>query len=77
VVYFSKGVIRMTKGYEQRKEANERYLATQDEFKIRAPKGTKDRWKAAAESEGLSLQKFIISAVEAAVEAHTHKSAGH
>lgn len=56
----------MSKGYEQRKAANERYLATQDEIKIRVPKGTKERWRAAAEEAGLSLQKFIIAAVEAA-----------
>lgn len=56
----------MTKHYEQRKTANERYLATQDEIKVRVPKGTKDRWRAAAEEAGLSLQKFIIAAVEAA-----------
>ena len=57
----------MTKGYEQRKEANERYLATQDEIKIRVPKGTKEVWKAAAGTT--SLQKFIIAAVEAAINA--------
>ena len=57
----------MSKNYEQRKAANERYLATQDEIKVRVPKGTKDRWRAAAEEAGLSLQKFIIAAVEAAV----------
>lgn len=66
----------MTKAYEQRKEANERYLATQDEIKIRAPKGTKDRWRAAAGVEGLSLQKFVIAAVEAAVEAQDKAKAG-
>jgi len=55
----------VTKHYEQRKNANERYLATQDEIKVRVPKGTKDLWKAAADEAGLSLQKFIIAAVEA------------
>ncbi len=57
----------MTKSYEMRKESNERYLATQDEIKIRVPKGTKDIWKAAAGE--LSLQKFIIASVEAAINA--------
>lgn len=38
-----------------------------DEIKVRPPKGTKDRWKAAAEAEGKSLQQFIIDAVEAAL----------
>lgn len=40
-----------------------------DQITIRPKKGTKDRWRAAAEAEGLSLQQFIISAVEAAVAA--------
>lgn len=56
----------MTKGYDQRKNANARYLATQDEIKVRAPKGTKDRWKAAAADAGVSLQRFVIDAVNAA-----------
>jgi len=54
----------VSKGYEQRKASNERYLATQDEMKIRVPKGIKDVWRAAAEQSGMSLQKFIIAAVE-------------
>lgn len=62
----------MTKNYEQRKNANERYLATQDDIKIRVPKGTKDRWKAAAEAAGApSLQRFIIDAVESAIKSKT------
>lgn len=40
-----------------------------DEIKVRPQKGTKDRWRAAAEAEGKSLQQFIIDAVEAAVAA--------
>lgn len=38
-----------------------------DEIKVRPPKGTKDRWKAYADSKGLSLQKFIITSVEATI----------
>lgn len=66
----------MTKSYDQRKEANERYLATQDEMKIRVPKGTKDRWKAYAESAGFSLQKFIIEAVESFIVSKDSERAG-
>lgn len=40
-----------------------------DEIKVRPKKGTKDRWRAAADAEGKSLQQFIIDAVEAAVAA--------
>lgn len=35
-----------------------------DEVKVRPPKGTKDRWRAAAERAGVSLQQYIIQAVE-------------
>ena len=31
----------MTKGYEERKEANKRYLEKLDEIKVRVPKGRK------------------------------------
>ena len=44
-----------------------------DEIKIRPPQGTKDRWRAAANAAGISLQRFIIEAVEAAVEAQKDK----
>lgn len=35
-----------------------------DEVRVRPPKGTKERWRAAAEKRGQSLQRFIIEAVE-------------
>lgn len=38
-----------------------------DEIKVRPPKGTKERWRAAAEASGKSLQQFIIDAVESAI----------
>jgi uncharacterized protein (DUF1778 family) len=66
----------MTKGYEQRKEANERYLAKQDDIKIRAPKGTKELWKAAADAAGVSMNQFVRDAVDAAISAQESKSAG-
>ena len=54
----------MTKHYEQRKEANKRYLATLDEIRIRLPKGHKDLIKAAAERSGESVNAFIVRAIE-------------
>lgn len=39
-----------------------------DEIKIRPPKGTKDRWRAAAEAAGVSMQQYIIAAVEATIQ---------
>ena len=40
-----------------------------DEIKVRPPKGTKDRWREAADAKGVSLTQFIIDAVEAALAA--------
>lgn len=56
----------MTKGYEQRKNANERYLATQDAITIRVSKesGMKDAIRAHAESNGESVQAFILRAIQ-------------
>lgn len=36
-----------------------------DRIEVKPVKGSKDRWKAAADAEGKSLQQFIIDAVEA------------
>ena len=37
-----------------------------DEIKIRPPQGTKALWRAAADAAGISMQRFIIDAVNAA-----------
>lgn len=58
----------MTKLYEQRKASNEKYLATLDEIKIRAPKGKKDIIKAHAESKGESVNAFINRAIDETME---------
>lgn len=53
---------------EAQKNATMKYLKEKtDDIRVRAPKGTKDRWRAAAEAEGKSLQAFIMAAVEAAI----------
>lgn len=55
---------------EKQKEYIRRHQAEKlDEIKVRPPRGTKARWRAAADSLGVSLQRFIIDAVEAAVAA--------
>ena len=36
-----------------------------DRIEVKPEKGTKDRWRAAADAEGKSLQQFIIDTVEA------------
>lgn len=58
----------MTKGYEQRKKSNEKYLSTLDEIKVRMPKGEKDKIKAHAESMGESVNGFINRAIENQME---------
>lgn len=62
--------IAMTKGYEQRKQANEKYLATQDRITIRVPKEgcLKETIQAHAESMGESVQAFIIRSITAQIE---------
>lgn len=44
-----------------------------DDIRLRLPKGTKARWKAAAEAAGVSMTKFVQDAVEAAVVAQNDK----
>lgn len=58
----------MTKGYEQRKKSNEKYLATLDEIKVRVPKGAKETIKSHAESRGESVNGFINRAINETVE---------
>lgn len=54
---------------EAQKKASMKYLKEKtDSIQIRAPKGTKDRWKAAAESRGKSLNQLIIDTVEAEIQ---------
>lgn len=59
----------MTKHYEQRKEANARYLAKLDEIRIRLPKGQKEAIKAHADSMGESVNAFINRAIQGQIEA--------
>ena len=53
----------MTKHYEQRKEANKRYLEKQDELKIRVPKGQKATIQAAADKAGESVNQYTQGAL--------------
>lgn len=59
---------------EAQKAASIKYLKEKtDDVRIRVPKGTKDVWRAAAEKKGVSLQQFVIDAVEAALATHGEK----
>ena len=47
--------------YERNKNAIKKYIAEKtDDIRVRAPKGTKEEWKAYAESKGVSLNALII-----------------
>lgn len=39
-----------------------------DRVTVRPPKGTKDRWREAANRQGQSLQQYIIGAVEERIQ---------
>ncbi len=69
----------MSKGYEQRKAANERYLATQDRIVIRVSKedGLKETITAHADSRGESMQAFILRAILCQMERDREEDAGH
>jgi len=59
----------MTKGYEQRKEANKRYLAKLAEIRIRmADDGRKETIKAAADAAGQSVNAYILQAIEERIQ---------
>lgn len=66
----------MTKGYEERKAANERYLATQERIVIRVPKegGLKEAIQAHADARGESMQAFILRAILAQMERDKQES---
>ena len=69
----------MSKGYEQRKASNERYLATQDRIVIRVPKedGLKETITAHADSRGESMQAFILRAILSQMERDREEEGGH
>ena len=50
---------------DAQKRASIKYLKeSTDDIRIRAKKGTKDKWKEAAAKHGKSLNQFIIDCVE-------------
>lgn len=71
---------------EAQKKATKKYLDGLDEIRIRAPKGTKERWKDAASICGKSMNQAVVDAVEAALmgpaagdrpEGHQEPQEGH
>ena len=66
----------MTKHYEQRKEANKRYLEKLDSLTLRMQMGKKDKIKAHAESMGESVNGFINRAIDETMERDSTKPEG-
>lgn len=66
----------MTKHYEQRKAANERYLSNQDKIMIRMPKesGLKEAIQAHADACGESVNAFLLRAAMEAMEREKGKA---
>lgn len=53
---------------EAQKRATMKYLSEKtDSIQIRTPKGTKNRWRAAATARGKSLNQFIVDTIEAEI----------
>ena len=54
---------------DAQKKASIKYLKEKtDSIQIRTPKGTKERWRAAATASEKSLNQFIADAVECEIE---------
>lgn len=58
---------------EAQKKASVKYLEKLDEVRVRAEKGTKNRWRNAAASRGKSLNQFVVDAVENEISVGTGK----
>jgi len=54
---------------DAQKKASIKYLKEKtDSIQIRTPKGTKEKWRAAAAASKKSLNQFIVDAVECEIE---------
>lgn len=59
---------------DAKREGNKRYLAGQDDIKIRVPKGRREELKEIAKDKfNMSLQAFILSAVNEKIEREAGK----
>lgn len=54
---------------EAQKKASMKYLSEKtDDIRLRVPRGTKERFKKAAEHYDLSMTQFVLAAVEEKIE---------
>lgn len=52
------------------KKAVKKYQSEQDHMKTHLPKGSKERYKQAAENDGKSLNAMVITAIEEYITNH-------
>ena len=62
---------------EAQRKAAAKYLEKLDEMRIRMPKGRKDEIKAHAETQGQSVNSFIIAAIDEKMERDRKGDADH
>ena len=62
---------------EAQRKAAANYLAKLDEIRIRMPKGRKDEIKAHAETQGQSVNSFIIAAIDEKMGHNREGGTGH
>ena len=62
---------------EAQRKAAAKYLEKLDEIRIRMPKGRKDEIKAHAETQGQSVNSFIIAAIDEKMERDSKGGADH
>ena len=62
---------------EAQRKAAAKYLEKLDEMRIRMPKGRKDEIKAHAETQGQSVNSFIIAAIDENMERDRKGDADH
>lgn len=56
---------------EARKRANDKYIKSQDEIKIRLPKGKKEVIQDVAASQGKSTNEYVKNAIQSKIKADT------
>lgn len=58
---------------EARKRANDKYIKSQDEIKIRLPKGKKEVIQDIAASQGKSTNEYVKNAIQSKIKIDTGK----
>lgn len=52
---------------DAQKKASKKYLAGLEEIKIRAPKGTKEKLRTAADRNGKSVNSFVLDLIKKSI----------